>query len=411
MMPRQSFSSPSRFDSPKVRSSCDQCGLAKVKCDRARPRCRRCITLGIECAYGVSRLSGRPSQRTLRAKPMTDAVGSVPARESRRLWSPAGHVTWSNEGTSFGFPQPAATTMSSRIDTDGALNFCEHTQVDAGVFDFPLIADWPQPEGLDPYPQDLTSSGGSTSKADGRGQLQVENSANSHVKYTQGGYSCARKSYEILASLICPAPDLHAPDTNLDTVTAQMDQVLHFNRKAIDRLTQLLRCTCAKTGHRIVVHASIISRILMWYQQAAGWSCSSFSDARASSRVEMAADEPSSAALLTGSDAQLDGHATESRTLSQTTGFIVSHVPASMGTFGIEDQKMQMAIRNHLVSSELRKMSSLIDLFSSYCAEDSSVSSVAGLYVNTVAWIRSEYNMTLNGVRAKHRSLSEKSDT
>ncbi|KAK1979536.1 hypothetical protein LZ30DRAFT_545897, partial [Colletotrichum cereale] len=44
----------------KLRSSCDACGAAKLRCDRSRPVCGRCFTLNQGCVYGISRYKDRP---------------------------------------------------------------------------------------------------------------------------------------------------------------------------------------------------------------------------------------------------------------------------------------------------------------------------------------------------------------
>ncbi|KAK8184607.1 hypothetical protein BC567DRAFT_260761 [Phyllosticta citribraziliensis] len=39
---------------PQLRSSCDSCNSAKVKCTKNRPKCERCVTRGTECVYSIS---------------------------------------------------------------------------------------------------------------------------------------------------------------------------------------------------------------------------------------------------------------------------------------------------------------------------------------------------------------------
>lgn len=203
-------------------------------------------------------------------------------------------------------------------------------------------------------------------------------------KGSDESHSCARESYEIFRDLICPAPSLHAPESNSVTVSAQLDQVLQFNRNAIDRLTQVLKCPCATSGHRAIVHASIVSRILIWYQQAAEWTGSS---SRPPPPTGASATSPSS--------------------LVQATGFSVEHVPVSIGTFSIEDQKVQAAFRNQLVLSELKKTAKLIDMFTSQDLGESSSSGVAGLYSHLGTWLRSEYSRTIRILKSELSALKE----
>ncbi|KAH8756022.1 hypothetical protein F5883DRAFT_430162, partial [Diaporthe sp. PMI_573] len=41
--------------SPMLRSACDACGSAKVRCDKSKPECVRCTNRGLPCNYSVSR--------------------------------------------------------------------------------------------------------------------------------------------------------------------------------------------------------------------------------------------------------------------------------------------------------------------------------------------------------------------
>ena len=48
----------------KLRDSCEMCAAAKVKCNKDKPTCSRCLQRGFKCAYGASRRQGRPAQNT-----------------------------------------------------------------------------------------------------------------------------------------------------------------------------------------------------------------------------------------------------------------------------------------------------------------------------------------------------------
>ncbi|KAI0854388.1 hypothetical protein F5Y00DRAFT_267582 [Daldinia vernicosa] len=363
--------------SPKVRSSCDSCGSAKVKCDRSRPRCRRCVTLGIDCIYGISRKLGRAPRRGLsaRADPGTTIRTST---QAQRLLPDTNTESFINPA--FEEPRRVHETSPSASNTDVPLSSTyNHDQLGGFHLFNPLdIEQWPH--------FDFSDVG-----------AQIHGAQDSRASH-----SCARESYEIFADLICPAPDLHAPNANSDTVTARLDQVLHFNRKAIDRLSGLLECSCAKSGHRVMVHASIISRILIWYQQAAGWPSDTLHTADAISSSASSSSKPGEAAGACSPNLRI---------LPRTTGFIVTDVPATLGTFSIEDQKMQASIRNHLVLSELNKMSALIDLFSSHFSDESSVAGAGSLYTYIAAWLRNEYDKTIGDLRAERIALNDISGT
>ncbi|KAI1806374.1 hypothetical protein F4811DRAFT_510763 [Daldinia bambusicola] len=390
---------PPRTITPKVRSSCDSCGSAKVRCDRSRPKCRRCVTLDIDCVYGISRKLGRVPRRGLSARINSRALVGTSGQtqtsqpennsedfinmvleEPRRIHSNA-------EGLLSG-PRCETSLPGSNIDAPSP-NTYSHDQFGLNLFDPLAIDQWPQFDILDFGIR--TTSSPKDSIAEARNQGATD---------TRGPHSCARESYEIFADSICPAPDLHAPNTNSDTVTARLDQVLHFNRNAIDRLSGTLKCSCAKSGHRVMVHASIISRILIWYQQAAGWPCSTSPEALPAD----ATDNSDAISSVSSSPEPNEAPSTGSpnlRTLPRTTGFVVTDAPATLGTFSIEDRKMQAVIRNHLVLNELSRMSTLIDLFSSHFSGESSVAGTSGLYTYIAAWLRNEYDNTIRDLKAE----------
>ncbi|EAW19099.1 Zn(II)2Cys6 transcription factor domain-containing protein [Aspergillus fischeri NRRL 181] len=61
---KQSKPSPDRLPkSVKVRSTCNACQQAKIRCSHEKPSCRRCLKHNIECIYSMSRRLGRPAKR------------------------------------------------------------------------------------------------------------------------------------------------------------------------------------------------------------------------------------------------------------------------------------------------------------------------------------------------------------
>ena len=49
----------------KLRASCDGCYLAKIKCGKERPQCRRCANHGTSCVYSPSQRTGKPRKLTM----------------------------------------------------------------------------------------------------------------------------------------------------------------------------------------------------------------------------------------------------------------------------------------------------------------------------------------------------------
>lgn len=49
--------------SVKVRSTCNACQQAKIRCSHERPSCKRCQKHNISCVYSISRRLGRPAKK------------------------------------------------------------------------------------------------------------------------------------------------------------------------------------------------------------------------------------------------------------------------------------------------------------------------------------------------------------
>ena len=86
------FSSPTPPQQPvRVRSSCDSCSAAKVRCDKTRPSCERCSSNQLQCIYSVSRRHGskrrvayEPAITTNVAPPRSSADGGGPSESAAK---------------------------------------------------------------------------------------------------------------------------------------------------------------------------------------------------------------------------------------------------------------------------------------------------------------------------------------
>lgn len=67
--------------SVKVRSTCNACQQAKIRCSHEKPSCRRCLKHNIDCIYSVSRRLGRPAKKK-EPRLVVDEQGSSPTPET-----------------------------------------------------------------------------------------------------------------------------------------------------------------------------------------------------------------------------------------------------------------------------------------------------------------------------------------
>ncbi|KAA8648307.1 hypothetical protein EYZ11_001968 [Aspergillus tanneri] len=78
--------------SVKVRSTCNACQQAKIRCSHEKPSCRRCQKHRIECIYSMSRRLGRPAKKresTHDSQSLSQEPSTFPRHQpSRRVRSP-----------------------------------------------------------------------------------------------------------------------------------------------------------------------------------------------------------------------------------------------------------------------------------------------------------------------------------
>lgn len=61
--------------SNEIRNCCNACAVAKVKCTKEKPSCRRCVRRGHACFYAVAMRQGRPRQTTQERRSDQDLLG------------------------------------------------------------------------------------------------------------------------------------------------------------------------------------------------------------------------------------------------------------------------------------------------------------------------------------------------
>ncbi|KAI0517277.1 hypothetical protein F5B22DRAFT_115823 [Xylaria bambusicola] len=329
----------------KLRSSCDACGQAKVrdqrpllncvtsglrartktKCDRRRPACSRCVSQGIKCVYGVSRKSGKPPRRR---PPVTS-----PSESEKRA---------TNVDLMFGLAEGTLpiTPDFSATDIGFQAQFPFGSLGDLSVLT-PNLSD-----------QDTT---GLTWQCDSRATPKpAENSStpNAVTGATAQRHSCAQELKDIMRVLYCSNPFTPVSDGVLAR-TLDLGSILTRSRDVVRRLELLLKCPCARSPHMAMLYASIMSRMLLWYRQAA-WNATT-----TGASPTPAAEEPMP--FVSGSSLTKAGAAETADEIGG--GVSVLAMPVTVGTFETDDRNLQTALTNCLLLSELRKVGALIDMF------------------------------------------------
>ena len=173
-----------------------------------------------------------------------------------------------------------------------------------------------------------------------------------------------------------------------------LDLVLQLNREATERLIQLVSCPCARIPSVALLYASIISQILAWYEQAA-----------ACTRMSSLSGLPSTAAgsNLTSSNSS---RGASSPPIQDPE---VSVAPSRMmvGTFNVDNPRLQTMMNIHLLSGEMKRVEDVIDQFGlqTGCSTPPT-GQIGGLYLSLNSWLKRNYSGILHMMQSELKELS-----
>ncbi|KAF2800328.1 hypothetical protein K505DRAFT_12204 [Melanomma pulvis-pyrius CBS 109.77] len=328
---------------PKLRTSCNECGAAKLRCDRGQPECGRCVSHGISCVYGVSRKMGKPPRQKLPSSSVQASTDQVTVME-------------------------ACDAADDMIDLDGSFDQSGLPMSAFTSLDFP---EWPTVDhfnsNLFPNTPESYATQFTTHPIHPRKSLPIVDEILPH-------HDCSRKAYELLGKLsLFDDPSL---STTLAADEVPFDHVLRISREASEQLSKLLTCSCAACPSLTFLKASIISKVLSWYHQAA--ICMQVTSSRALTAI------PNS----------------------------VTPASIAVGTFSVDDERVQAALKIQLLLGEMRRASCLIDQFSihgtglTYHDDQSNPDSVNRLYQHLTTWLKGEHSRMVHIMRSKLRELN-----
>ena len=436
---------PQALRQPKLRSSCDRCGAAKLKCDRGRPQCGRCIPLGLECVYGVSRKMGKPARERLRI-PEIPVIPRRPEEYTSSISTdrpddkscnsgvngsvsdgvfmssglfhnvnsvPSAWGAGDSENNSLLTSVDASDVLQNDLSGSSISNFASldfyRDLLDTNLQSGPLstLAS-PKLEGYPSTAAETTAS-----------QPQIDEKVffdSASMPFAQSGdHDCSREAYDILGSLSL----LHLDETRgkpgsasssastkaSNTHHVPFDHILRLNRESSDRLGRLLTWYCARWPHQALLYASIISLVLTWYEEAAG-----YTQKVSWSPVATAADTVSCRESPSGSQSPwstttvgvLNVDGLRIPTYTGATALAVAPTHMAMGSFNIDDEQVQTALRIQVLLGEVKRTGALIDLYrSSSGVDDFRFSSVDGLYKSLSSWLKNEHSRIADLMRSR----------
>lgn len=396
----------------RLRSSCNACGTAKVKCDRGRPQCHRCAAMELDCVYGVTRKSGKPprkrlayAKRIMTPTPMpTPTAMTTPTNDSgARDTSVLRHKPSDCLGP------PSSVQPSDLIMTDIpsmepviANDVGGHHSLEPSFFipqcSSMSLETWDMDFGMN-----ISSFGPATSVPD---ESQPSQGFSPVTPSVSTKHDCALESLEVFKDLTAAPP---LAEENADTILAQLDRVLQANRNAIDRLTRLFECSCSKPPYLVMLHSSTISRILGLYQQAAGCAHNVRRGPAAETTEKApaaAGNSPASSYSTPASGTTISTSNTNTDTRTSGMSDEVAQLPFSLGRFNIEEPCVQFAFKNLLIGNELKRAGSLIGLFAAQCPGDG-LEGAEGLRSSLSAWLRADHASTVRILRSAIKELND----
>ncbi|KAF2875395.1 hypothetical protein BDV95DRAFT_484717 [Massariosphaeria phaeospora] len=421
---------------PKLRASCDACAASKVKCSKEHPICGRCSTNGSQCIYGVSRKHGKPGRTRKRNPDGTPFIKASKQRPSpngsefskfRIRPEPTVHgLGLSDVDTSSNW-SASSRWVTPEFEYEMQPEPLQPFYMAPPIADFTVMGNVPSvPTGNEPHPGNISAIERGFAFRDPfakRASVQLElpdipavkdfigaNSANSwnlgfdnsasllpdssamlnpnnnnsyflnplRVSVSMpSSHCCYTLAYTTLESLRCGPGNSEGsyPGTELKS----LDSVLSITKTAVKNVLQLLRCHCSSDPHLAMLYSSIASKILTWYQIAAGVKPTTPPTPSLSSSASSPSESSFSSSISTISPAD--------------TAFSIQVLPLKIGVFEF-DEAEQETLRRQVVLRELRKCGQLVDALVSWRGQGD-VGQAESLYDVLGAWLKSELDKTL----------------
>ncbi|KAL4944993.1 hypothetical protein BDV06DRAFT_232168 [Aspergillus oleicola] len=375
----------------KLRESCISCSRSKVKCNREKPTCGRCVRRSLPCEYVVSRRTGR-----------TRVIGvEQPASTMKGIGtaSATGPTAWTAPNNSHSTPADNAGIPQSASDNSNS-GSCEQPH-QAVAPQTPVITAGPSPQPAQlhssPSESELWNaifSPNASSSTDISSLLSVNTELGQlfaslspqHLDDAEGmvantdvhglaGLSVADPSSAVLQGLDTPdalLPPLHTNTTHpcclaicLDTLMrlfpnartgcqrpgghytdklCTIETVVEDNKEILETVQSVLECRCAEDEYVATLISLIVFKVLGWY-------------------VAVARDrssDPIPDEVFDWTNESSSGEHSRQSSLSSFQEQVV-HLPAVVGSYCV-DGHHQSRMAAQLVLSELYRVQRLVTL-------------------------------------------------
>jgi hypothetical protein len=205
-------------------------------------------------------------------------------------------------------------------------------------------------------------------------------------------HCCYALAYSTLETLQFPTPEY---TESQPAEQRSLDLILCITKTAVQNVTQLLSCQCAADPHLAMLYSSIVSRIITWYQIAAGLKPNT-SNPPSTPALSILSSSPSAASFS-------DFSSPLSTPSSTSSSFNIKLQPLKIGQFEF-DEADQEAFRRTVVQRELKKCGGLVEAIANWSSGASS-EQAEFLYDILGAWLKSELYKTVRDISGGEDSM------
>ena len=404
------FSSGPTQSSQKLRLSCDFCAAAKIKCDKNRPSCGRCIAGKTECVYGISRKYAKSRQREqtrrrsrtypfktpLRREPVpylkicpegnsqSSILDELFCQDTIEATTPdqtAKRISWDQQTVSplSSFDQTPPAEDMHLFNT--SFKFDPRNDTEASSLaspSMPNFADFEESQMLnmsfEMNPKSMYRSAAQNRCLDGAESCHT-------LLYSTLDCLHPRLSSMTIDTEQPPSPDNYFStplDQSSESITKSFDQVLCTNKASLRNVMRILACSCSGESHVAMLSASILSKAFKWYRIAREVSPSPFS--KGCPPISPTGPESS-------------------------PRYSVFSLPITVGDFEL-DEETQCTMRQQLLLAELQKAEEVVETLAmrQVNGEENlgadTETRVGELYTMLGSWLRAELGRTVRDVRS-----------
>ncbi|KAL4898952.1 aflatoxin regulatory protein-domain-containing protein [Aspergillus multicolor] len=299
--PQQSTStststSASTSSTRKLRESCISCSRSKVRCNKEKPTCGRCVRRGLPCEYLVSRRTGRtrvigvgqlqppPPPPPPMTPTATPAAAAIRANAASPDHAPPGAATITITSTSpLANPLSAKSPVASSPEPDpwtvllspNTASSTDLTSLLSANTDFTQLLASLSPTD---FPGPATLGHDITGTASELGDLSVTAPPSTTIvpgldRLGSGSDAietnpcCLSACLDLLMRLFPYAGadcERHGHDERTGKLCT-IESVIEDNKQIVDKVQTILACTCAENEYVVTLISLIVFKVLGWY--------------------------------------------------------------------------------------------------------------------------------------------------